>query len=35
MERIETVVKDLWPAADVGIVFVPCCVRVDVRAQGR
>lgn len=25
VKRIETVVKDLWPAADVGIVFVPLC----------
>lgn len=25
VKRIETVVKDLWPAADVGIVFVLLC----------
>lgn len=34
VKRIETVVKDLWPTADVGIVFVLLChIQVNVSTQ--
>lgn len=35
VKRIETVVKDLWPTADVRIFFVPLChTQVDVSSRG-